>query len=672
MNKNRLETPVQYLKGVGPKIAKILAKINVFTVEDLLYYFPCDYEDRRTIQPISSIRGPENRVLIKGVIEDIEHNVSKGRFSIIKVDVADNTGSVKVIFFNQPFLLRLFSRGLKLIISGKAEFNAYEGSVQIIPRDWEIDDGKALGIVPIYNMTEGLYAKLLRKIVKTAIDNYLSEIKDILPEEIITQNKFISITDAVSELHFPKNLDIIASARKRVIFEEFFLFQLGFGLIKKQDECLPGIVIKSADEALSEFPLPFELTNAQDKVLKEIFTGLKSGKRMNRLLMGDVGSGKTIVAAITAYTMLKNGYQVVVMAPTEILAQQHFAKFSEWLSQFKIRLVTGTTQSRGRKSQLDDDVIIGTHALIEDEIKFKNLGLAIIDEQHRFGVIERSILSQKGTNPHLLFMTATPIPRSLALTLYGDLDRSTIDEMPKGRQVIKTHYIPDKKRSGLHEFIRKKVGEGQQVFVVCPLVLESEKLDLKAAIDEAKYLQGEVFSDLKVGLLHGRMKPKEKEEIMEDFRLKKIKILVSTTVIEVGIDIKDASIMLIEHSERFGLSQLHQLRGRIGRGPHESFCFLLGNIKTEEAKIRIKAMLDYIDGFKIAEIDLKLRGPGDFSGLKQSGLPSFHLADIIRDEQALMEAKEAAFDYVKNDSMLKNSPLLLRAVKTRYGKFFGY
>jgi ATP-dependent DNA helicase RecG len=434
-----------------------------------------------------------------------------------------------------------------------------------------------------------------------------------------------------------------------------FIFQLGLLLRRKQyNEELKGRIFEVSDEMIQEFKrsLPFELTSAQERVMGDIFSDFKKGRPMNRLLQGDVGSGKTIVAAFAAYIAVQNGCQAAILAPTEILVRQHYSKLSKICEpfDFKVEILTSSTVTREKREELTEkDLIIGTHALLEEKIKFRDLGLAVIDEQHRFGVHQRAQLIKKGFCPHVLVMTATPIPRSLALTLYGDLDRSIIDELPPGRTPVKTYFVPEGKRADANEFIRLKLKAGRQVFVVCPLVEESEALDLKAAKDEAQRLQKEVFPDLKVGLLHGRLTGKDKDEVMRRFLERKIEVLVSTTVIEVGIDVPNATIMLIEHAERFGLSQLHQLRGRIGRGSEESFCFLIGEPKTPEAKARMKAMLDTNDGFKIAEADLRLRGPGEMLGVRQSGLPNFRVADIIRDEKILQEARTAALELIKKD-----------------------
>ncbi len=646
-----LTTSIQYLKGVGPQLAKKFNKLGIRTIEDVIYYFPRDYEDRSVVAEIDQLQPGANAV-IKGRISRIDHRLTRNRFSVLKLTLSDRSGSIQAVWFNQPYLAAMFRQGMKLIVSGKVDFSEYEGTLQFTVKDFEIDTGVNPKIVPLYALTEGVYPKKLRSVVMKALEDHLPEIGEWLPYELISRHKLIDLTKAIYLLHLPRKLSEVEPARRRLAFDDFFLFQLGLGLRQKSLKASNGIAFIPDQESLAEFrsSLPFKLTQAQERVLADITADMIKPQPMNRLLQGDVGCGKTIVAAIAAFIAIKAGYQVALMAPTEILAQQHYEKLSKLLAGFgiKVKLLTGNT-SRKQKADSGEQtagLLVGTHALIQNKVSFKKLGLVIVDEQHRFGVLQRADLVKKGINPDVLVMTATPIPRSLALTLYGDLDRSVIDELPPGRTPVETHYVPESKRRSAYEFMRQQIKNGRQIFVVCPLVEESEKVDLKAALDEAEHLQQQVFSEFKVGLMHGRLKSDEKDEIMQAFKAGKINILVSTTVIEVGIDIPNATVMVIEHAERFGLSQLHQLRGRIGRGPERSYCFLIAETKTQDAKTRIKAMLDSSDGFHVAEVDLKLRGPGDFCGTRQSGLPNFRVADIIKDEKILQEARQAAFDLI--------------------------
>ncbi|MBU0671637.1 MAG: ATP-dependent DNA helicase RecG [Candidatus Margulisbacteria bacterium] len=648
-----LQTPVQYLKGVGPRAAMLLKKLGVLTVEDLIYFFPRDYDDRTQVALISELTSADYQV-IRGEIIDIRQQLTRNHFSVLKLKIADHSGSIQAVSFNQPYLARLFRPGMKLIISGKLEFSSFEGINQFIVRDYEIDTGVNPKIVPLYPLTKGLFPKKLRNIAKTALDNCLADIEEWLPEELRLKHKLCGLCEAIEHLHFPAKLSQTVPARRRLAFDDFFIFQLGLGLRQSRIKAEAGISYNIDQRMLNDLQeaLPFKLTSAQERVLKEIQADMQSNHPMNRLLQGDVGSGKTIIAALSSLLAIHNGYQVALMAPTEILAQQHYDKIIRLPGYQKIRvgLLTGATRKNKQVEKLDKhDLIIGTHALIQDKVNFEKLGLVIIDEQHRFGVQQRAQLVKKGVNPDFLVMTATPIPRSLALTLYGDLDRSVIDELPPGRTPVKTYFVPEDKRRGAYEFMRQQIKAGRQVFIVCPLVEESSKVDLKAALDEAERLQRDIFPELTVGLLHGRLKSEAKDQVMKQFKDGQIQILVSTTVIEVGIDIPNATVMVVEHAERFGLSQLHQLRGRIGRGAKQSHCFLLADAKSQESRARIKAMIDSTDGFQLAEVDLKLRGPGDFYGIRQSGLPNFRVADIIMDEKILREARKAAFDLIEED-----------------------
>lgn len=662
-----LDTNVQYVKGVGPYMAKVLSKINIFTLRDLMFYFPREWEDRRKIDSIALLN-PGQPCLIKGKLKKVKQNRTRRGFSITKALVSDGTGEIYVSWFNQQFLKKALDKsiGKEILISGKAEINAYSNKFEISARDYELLDGdgeERQKIVPKYPLTSGLYQKRIRTITKNVVQNCSTVLSDPLPNALKEKLQLIPLKDAVFNIHFPRSMEEIDISRKRLAFDDLFFLQLMLALRRRKIRLDgKGIAFKVDQEIINDFEnsLPFKFTNAQKKVMDEIKNDMSSSKPMSRLVQGDVGSGKTVLAAEAAAIAVKNGYQAAIMAPTEILAQQHYDKIGKLLKPLKIKVMLLTSgEKKADKDELkakiaagENIVVVGTHAIISENVIFSNLGLAVVDEQHRFGVNERTSLREKGINPDLLVMTATPIPRSLALTLYGDLDRSIIDEMPPGRTPVITKYVPEKSRKQMYEFMREKMKEGRQVFVVCPLIEESEKLDLSAAKKVSKEL-AEIFKEYKVRLLYGKMKSDEKEKIMKDFSLNKIDLLVSTTVIEVGIDIPNATIMVIEHVERFGLSQMHQLRGRIGRGANQSYCFLCGKPATFESKERVKVMVETTDGFKIAEADLKLRGPGEFMGTRQSGLPEFKMADIVRDEQIMRTARKAAFDLVLEDPKLE-------------------
>jgi ATP-dependent DNA helicase RecG len=657
------QTQVRYLKGVGPKIASILSKLGVETAEDLIYYFPREYEDRRFPMPVARlIQGQDS--IIKVEITKISGSRTKRNFSIVKAAAKDESGAVQIIWFNQPYLANTLKAGTVIFVSGKLERQPYSSEVNFVPRGFDIvnDQNKNDLIVPKYALTEGITQKMLRRIIKSALDKQLQSVSDPLPETIVKKFRLDPLKESILTVHFPSEPDKVAGARRRIAFDELLAFQLGLLYNRKKVDENIGIPFDVEGETVDKFRrgLPFTFTNAQQRALEDIFKDMRSRKVMNRMLQGDVGCGKTVVALYAMVAAVQSGYQAAIMAPTEILANQHFNKIKSLVDDIGIRvcLLTGSTKN-SRKDVFDGLnkgeplIIVGTHALLEEPVKFGKLGLVVIDEQHRFGVEQRTKLRQKGLNLDLLVMTATPIPRTLALTLYGDLDRSVIDEMPPGRTKTVTRYVSDRERTKLYEFIRGQVSFGRQAFIVCPLVEESEKVDLKAAEIEVETLK-KIFPEYKVGLIHGRLKSSEKEKVMSSFLKGDLNILVATTVIEVGIDVPNATIMLIEQCERFGLSQLHQLRGRIGRGAEKSYCFLLGNASSIASKGRVEAMLMTTDGFKIAEADLKLRGPGEFFGVRQWGLPNFRVADIIKDEELIREAREAAIMLIREGFPLNN------------------
>jgi len=645
------KTLVRYLKGVGPKMADILSNIGIETVEDLIYYFPREYEDRRDPVPVAKLV-PGKESIIKVELVKISAGRTKRNFSIIKGKVKDDSGTTSVIWFNQPFLVRVLKPGISMFISGKLERDPYSGEIVFVPRNYDVinDLNRNDLIVPRYGLTEGISQKILRRIIKTALEGQLSSIADPLPDYIKQKFKLPPLQESILTLQFPSDMNKMPDARHRLAFDELLTFQLGLFYNKKKVDQDAGITFDVEGGLINKFKniLPFSLTKAQQKVIEDIMADMGKKKIMNRLLQGDVGCGKTVVALYAMVVAVQSGYQAAIMAPTEILANQHFNKIKSFVDDIGIDvcLLTGSENKLRNETieKLNEGkplIIVGTHALLEAPVKFGRLGLVVIDEQQRFGVEQRLTLRRKSEKLDLLVMTATPIPRTLALTLYGDLDRSVIDEMPPGRTRIITRYVQEGERTKLYEYIRTQIASGRQAYVICPLIEESEKIDLKAAEEEVKALK-KIFPEYKVGLVHGRMKGEQKDKVMSDFLKGNIDILVSTTVIEVGIDVPNSTIMIIEHSERFGLSQLHQLRGRIGRGQEQSYCFLTGNPVSDSAKGRIEAMLKTTDGFKIAEADLKLRGPGEFVGVRQSGLPNFRVADIIKDEEIIREAREAA------------------------------
>jgi len=654
---------VQYLKGVGPKRLEILGRLGIHTIRDALFYFPRDYKDLTQKQKISDAKIGAD-ITIQGRILGIQNRMSRNRKHILEVFVTDESGTVAATWFNQPFLAGKFHVDDVLFLHGKVSEYRY---LQLLNPEYEIiRDGNDLvregGIVPLYPLTEQISQSYLRKIMRDAVTRFADHIEETLPDELLKKNRLISARDAIKNIHFPETLDLLKSAKYRLVYDELFILEVALALRKRGIKNETGIsfkVGKNVDSHIRNL-IPFTLTRAQERVIHEIVEDMRSNRPMNRLLQGDVGSGKTVVAIYAILAAIANGYQTAFMAPTEILADQHSRTLHKYLQQSQVRkcLLTGSTNARNKKDVLQRiadgqiDLVVGTHALIEDTVQFKKLGLVVIDEQHRFGVIQRMKLKEKGTFPDVLIMTATPIPRTLSLTLFGDLDVSIIDELPPGRPPIKTLWILKGKEADAYTFISEEIAKGRQAFIVYPLVEESDVLDLKSAVAEAKRLQTAVFATLKVGLLHGQMKSAEKEQVMMDFKEKRYDVLVSTVVIEVGIDVPNATVMVVEHAERFGLSQLHQLRGRIGRGSEQSYCLLFGNPKTQESQERLKIMTKTCDGFEIAEMDFRLRGPGEFFGTRQHGLPELRISNLVRDFAILKQARDDAFQIVSEDPRL--------------------
>jgi ATP-dependent DNA helicase RecG len=666
-----LATPLQFLKGVGPQRAKLLANLGLRTVEDALYYLPARHEDRSQLTPLRSLK-PGDVTTVTGAIRAISPP-PRGRPRMpLSVLLGDGTGFLTCVWFGQPYLERVFQRGQRLIVHGKVQ-RYRSGPLQMQVKDFEIaeDEGAsdpseealhAGRLVPVYGLTRGLTARPMRRLMKRLVDGYVEGLEDPLPDDLRARHRLEGLPEALRAGHFPRTEADYAAARRRLVYDEFLLLQLGLAIRRHRQGRQPGLRMNPPGALARRLlaSLPFALTPAQERVWREIRLDMAEPYPMNRLLQGDVGSGKTVVAALAILTAVESGYQAALMAPTEILAEQHVMTLTALLEPLAVpvALLTNAVKGRARERLLAElaageiGCVVGTHALVQENVKFHRLGLAVVDEQHRFGVSQRATLRRKGESPDVLVMTATPIPRTLALTLYGDLEVSVIDQLPPGRKPVITRARAESARSQIYRFLREQVSAGRQVYVVCPLVEESEAIDLRAATEMAERLQREVFPDLRIGLLHGRMSFPEKERVMREFKAGAIHILVSTTVIEVGIDVPNASVMLVEHAERFGLSQLHQLRGRVGRGPWKSYCILLAAASSEEAKQRLSAMTATNDGFKIAEADLALRGPGDFFGTRQSGLPEFRVADLLRDAAALEAARRDAATLIRDDPHL--------------------
>lgn len=672
----RLDTDIQYLKGVGPKLGALLSKRGIRTIEDLLNYYPRAYEDRRAARNIGTLTANDFVSLKATIVKTSGFNMGKSSRKIYDVLIRDSSGQIHCKFFRVPYkgYFERFTQGKEIRVVGKV--TDYRGRLEFHHPDLrEIDPLEEIqdALIPIYVEIDNLSSTKIARLTRSALEQLQTESwsEEKFPASVLKKNNLISKKDALIQIHMPdvqqaqKFHDLKSDAHRRLIFEELFWLELYLAARKtglKKENTEPVLFTEKKLNQLFRI-LPFELTNAQKKSLAEIKEDLRKPHPMHRLVQGDVGSGKTLVALSAAILVAEVKRQTCFMVPTEILAEQHFANTKKYLEPLGIQsaLLTGKTKTSKVKEILsalekgDIDLLIGTHALIEERVKFQDLALVIVDEQHRFGVEQRGELKSKGHSPHFLIMTATPIPRTLSMTVYGDLDVSIINEMPPGRSPIETRVAFDSKRKDAFLFMNKQIEKGRQAYIVYPLVEESEKIDLKNAIEEFEKLKTE-FPKIQFGLLHGRMKADEKEEIMNQFRQGKIHALVSTTVIEVGVDVPNANIMIIEHAERFGLSQLHQLRGRVGRGEHKSFCILLmGYAVSAEARERTAFMEQTTDGFKIAEFDLQMRGPGEFLGTRQSGLPGFKLANLIRDISILQEARTAAFELLENDPNLKKN-----------------
>ena len=668
-----LEDPIQFIKGVGPRKAILLEKLRLTSIEDCLYFLPFRFEDRTQFKKISQAV-PGEYVTLTGEVLNAGTIFMGRRKRVFEAIVQDETGVIRAKWFrfNETYMKEKFKTQQKIILSGKPTINKRSG-LEIIHPETEQVSGDSVNsleigkIVPVYHVTDGLHLKSMRTIIKNVLDKYLHLIEEFLPGDMVQRHNLIPRAEALSQSHFPPEDSSLAeldafqtSAQRRLVFEELFLIQLGLAFRKKNtDEENTGTPFKTRGELIKRFVklLPFTLTGAQKRVLSEIMEDLEKEKPMNRLIQGDVGSGKTIVALTALLTAVDNKTQTAFMVPTEILAEQHYLNIRPYCEKLGIEISLVTSALKGKERQYHHEnirtgktqIVIGTHSLIQKDIQFKKLGLAVVDEQHRFGVLQRDAIGKKGDHPHLLIMTATPIPRSLALTLYGDMDVSLLDELPPGREKISTELFYENRREKAYDVLANQLQQGRQAFVVCPLIEESDVMDLKAAVTVFDFIQVR-FPNYTACMIHGKLKKEDRQDIMSRFLKNEIQVLVSTTVIEVGIDVPNAAIIIIEHAERFGLAQLHQLRGRVGRGTHSSQCLLMAyHPVTEEGQARMKAMKNSGDGFVIAEEDLKIRGPGDFMGTRQSGMPLLKIANLLRDIKILEIARKEAFRLIDKD-----------------------
>jgi ATP-dependent DNA helicase RecG len=679
MNRDLSEFQIQYIKGVGPQRVKLLNRIGIKTVKDALYYLPYRYEDRRIIKKIADIHH-NNVETISGTI--IKIDLIKKKIKIFELYVNDGSGILKAKWFNQPFMIKNFKIGQKVLLHGAVKRNFYYSYYPEMDNpEYEIvsEDDQTIHIdriVPIYRVTSGLSVRQMRTIMYNLINSNSLNIVDPIPRYILKKYNLPEISETFSKIHFPDNMTNIyelnngvSPYHKRLSFDEFFMLELGLAILKKDDKKEKGIKFNPNGELTQRLLklLPYKLTKAQEKVINEILYDMRQPYPMNRLIQGDVGCGKTIVAIFAMLSAIECGYQSALMAPTEILAEQHYLTIYKLIEELglNICILTGSKKDRplDKISSGEIHIVVGTHALIQEDVKFKKLGLIVIDEQHRFGVMQRALLRRKGANPDVIVMTATPIPRTMSLTVYGDLDYSIINELPPNRSPVTTLLFKSTQKEDVYEFIKREVKKGRQVYIVYPVIEESEKTDLKSAII-GKEAFTKIFPEFRVGLLHGRMKTREREEVMNSFKNGTIDILVCTTVIEVGVDVPNATLMIIIHAERFGLAQLHQLRGRIGRSSYKSHCILIAyEPLSEEAKSRLNIMVKTSDGFKIAEEDLRIRGPGEFFGTRQSGMPDLKVANIIRDSDILIHARKEAFNLIERDAELKEFPTLKEAVE---------
>jgi ATP-dependent DNA helicase RecG len=663
-----LDSPVTRLPGIKDAMAKRLERLGVRTVGDFLKLYPRRYDDYRALKPINQLKYGEDVTIIAQIWETRQIE-TRNKKVMVKSLLSDGTANIEVTWFNQPWLTNKLRAGKQIVISGTVD--QYLGRLTFNSPEWEELDTEMVHtgrLVPVYPLTQGVTGKWLRNRIKTAVDYWSDRLPEHLPDDTRERLDLLPLNEAVAQIHFPDSWDKLEAARRRLAFDELLMVQFGVLRQRQRWQAQQGKPIAVQSEAVEKLlaALPFSLTGAQRKVLDDVTADMQRTVPMSRLLQGDVGSGKTVVALAAMVLTVLDGGQAAILAPTEILTEQHFKGMSKLLApigqqlgrEFSIQMLTGSTTAADRRQILEElaagkiDILVGTHAIIQSDVELDNLRFAVIDEQHRFGVKQRAALRDKGFNPHMLVMTATPIPRTLALTLYGDLDLSIIDEMPPGRQPIKTRWLSPRERERAYHFIHSQVAQGRQSYIICPLVEESEKTEAKSAIEEHKRLATQVFPKLKLGLLHGRMKGDEKEKVMRAFRDQETQILVSTSVVEVGIDVPNATVMLVEGANRFGLAQLHQFRGRVGRGEHESYCMLLADKLTPEAEERLQAVEKTLDGFELAEYDLKMRGPGEFFGTRQSGLPDLKLVKLS-DTRLLELARKEAVNIFERDETLE-------------------
>ncbi|MBI5649887.1 MAG: ATP-dependent DNA helicase RecG [Chloroflexi bacterium] len=672
-----LDASITRLQTIGPAHAKKLQKLGVYTVNDLLYLFPRRYDDFSQLKTVSQLMYGEEVTVLLTVCEVFTRETRRAGLTITSVVLADTTGTIQATFFNQPFLQKQLPTGRRIVVSGRVDKDLQH--LVFKQPEWEPLSKELLHtarIVPVYPLTEGITNRWLRRLVHSVVEFWASKVPDPMPEKIRADAQLPDLNTALREIHFPSTPEKMEHARRRLILDEFLAIQIGVLQQRRKWREQPGRALRVDDARIRDFlaQLPFKLTDAQDRVLNEILRDIQVTAPMSRLLQGDVGSGKTVVAASAMLIAVANGAQAALMAPTEILAEQHFKTLSSVFANLpnppRLAQLIGSMKNRDKEAAREQiktgavDIAIGTHALIQESVEFNDLALAVIDEQHRFGVEQRGIIRAKGYHPHILVMSATPIPRTLALTIYGDLDLSVIDQMPPGRQEIKTKWLQPLERERAYAFIRNQVKEGRQAFVICPLIEESETIDAKAAVEEYENLRKQVYPELRVGLIHGKLRPSEKDDTMNKFRDHEIDILVATSVVEVGIDVPNATVMLIEGADRFGLAQLHQFRGRVGRGAHQSFCLLLAEKKESVADDRLRVIESTQNGFLLAEEDLKLRGPGEFFGTRQSGLPDLKIAKLS-DTKILEEARGIAQDLFERDPDLQNSEHHLLAQRVR-------